>query len=170
MRQYDRDLDQGYSHNKCVELKRLLLPWLPTDPFESESLDYTVSLLGLAHFSVPRLFSSTFFVDLPAVPWRRFGGVGPGQSAAGGFCGGGARGGAAGLLSAPAGGGGGETGHAALMAAGFSCGLHGLGGGSGAEVSAGTEVGAGVAVGVGVGAGVGVKVRAGVCFAVAGSH
>ena len=92
MRQYDRDLDQGYSHNKCVELKRLLLPWLPTDPFGSESLDYTVSLLGLAHFSVPRLFSSTFFVDLPAVPWRRFGGAGPGQSAAGGFCGGGARG------------------------------------------------------------------------------
>ena len=68
------------------------------------------------------------------------------------------------------GGRGGETGHAALMAAGFSCGLHVLGGGSGAEVSAGTGVGAGVAVGVGVGAGVGVKVRAGVCFVVAGSH
>ena len=115
-------------------------------------------------------FLRLFVVDLLAVPWRRFGGVGPGQSAAGGFCGGGARGGAAGLLSAPAGGGGGETGHAALMAAGFSCGLHGLGGGSGAEVSAGTGVGAGVAVGVGVGAGVGVKVRAGVCFVVAGSH
>ena len=66
MRQYDRDLDQGYSHNKCVELKRLLLPWLPTDPFGSESLDYTVSLLGLAEFGLPP--GDYFIIDSPPTP------------------------------------------------------------------------------------------------------
>ena len=67
---------------------------------------FRIRVSGLHSFAAGTFLRLFVVVGLLAVSWRRFGGAGPGQSAAGGFCGGGARGGAAGLLSAPAGGGG----------------------------------------------------------------